>query len=207
MRERRLADARSWGRSAILPEFAERIHLASLRFAEEQAFVELGFQVRKNALRMRCAIAQPGRSQGGQRWAELGSAFGLEVRDPTVDKRVMEYCFSVPNRFFSGPGNLDRFLLRHAMKGVIPTKILQNQSRGLQASDLARRLLSDSDNMEVALRELSDARRARNYLDYSKIDKVWRRCAELPQSAMVYNLAITILTRGMMAGIFLDQKI
>jgi asparagine synthase (glutamine-hydrolysing) len=204
-RERQIANRRRWEHSAILPSFANRIQLSQKRFADEASRGELGFQIRTDAHRMRFAVTQPGRSRGGQLWAEWGAAFGLEVRDPTLDKRVMSYCISVPNQAFTGPGNLDRYLLRQAMRGVLPPDILNNQRRGLQAADLASRIQADAQNTRAALEELAAARLPREYINIPILESTFQQCLERQDSQYVYNSSVAILLRGLMVGFFLAR--
>src|SRR4029077_14335064 len=59
---------------------------------------------------------------------------GVEVRDPTADIDVVSYCFGVPQEQYLAEG-IDRSLIRRAMWGLLPDKILTNRMSGLQAAD------------------------------------------------------------------------
>ncbi len=62
------------------------------------------------------------------------AAWDVDLRDPTGDKRVMEFCYAIPDAQFLQRG-VTRRLLRRAMKGALPEALLQEKSRGRQAAD------------------------------------------------------------------------
>ena len=66
--------------------------------------------------------------------AGLQAATGVEVRDPTADKRMFEFCFSIPHEQYVA-GGLSRSLARRAMKDRLPQSTLARQQRGLQGAD------------------------------------------------------------------------
>jgi asparagine synthase (glutamine-hydrolysing) len=59
---------------------------------------------------------------------------GIELRDPTADKRVYEYCFSIPPEQYVA-GGLTRSLARRAAKDRLPDSVRLRESRGLQGAD------------------------------------------------------------------------
>lgn len=71
---------------------------------------------------------------------KLSLANGLIERDPTKDKRVIEFCFGINEDQYVKNG-LDRYLIRRAMKGIIPekTRCLQGE-KGLQGADWLQRI-------------------------------------------------------------------
>jgi asparagine synthase (glutamine-hydrolysing) len=65
--------------------------------------------------------------------------YGVESVDPTHDKRVVEFCLSLPPRHFAKKG-MNRLLVRNAMKGILPDEVRLRQSRGKQAAEWFHRL-------------------------------------------------------------------
>ena len=59
---------------------------------------------------------------------------GVEVRDPTADKRISEFCFSIPPEQYLVGGH-SRSLARRAMRDRLPRPTLQRYTRGLQGAD------------------------------------------------------------------------
>jgi len=95
----------------------------------------------------------------GPIWHVMGAAFGLEVRDPTADIRLLEYCLSVPGEQDTLGGG-ERMLIRRAMEGLLPTEVQWNKIRGRQAADVALRLLRHPEEMEAVLGRLAVHREA-----------------------------------------------
>ena len=60
--------------------------------------------------------------------------WGLDPRDPTSDRRVVELCFSVPAKFLV-PGNSARPLYDAAFAGRVASEVLNCPDRGLQSAD------------------------------------------------------------------------
>lgn len=70
---------------------------------------------------------------GDYRRGEL-SLYGVELRDPPFDRRVVEFCLGVPEDQSQRNG-VSKWLLRRAMAGLLPDAVLNNQKRGLQAAN------------------------------------------------------------------------
>ena len=58
----------------------------------------------------------------------------LDFRDPTMDRRVVEFCLTVPLEQFVRGGKL-RSLVRRAMAGRLPETTLNRMQRGQQSAD------------------------------------------------------------------------
>lgn len=70
----------------------------------------------------------------GAQYAAERRLFGLQRSDPTADRRLVEFCLTVPDEVFCS-GGTRRQLYREAMKTVLPAAILTDSGFGLQASD------------------------------------------------------------------------
>jgi asparagine synthase (glutamine-hydrolysing) len=162
---------------------------------------DANFKRTNDPRRARFEIVQPGRSTLGTAWQDKGAAFDLEIRDPTLDKRLMEFCFGVPEEQYLCQGR-DRMLMRRAMEGYLPDVVRLNTRRGLQAADLGYRLTQHRSEMEESLTALRASPLARSLLDLEKLQTVWTTV----QARLDFETTIqsqTILTRGVMTGLFL----
>jgi asparagine synthase (glutamine-hydrolysing) len=56
---------------------------------------------------------------------------GFELRDPTADRRFVDFCLGVPLDQFQREGK-EKLLVRRLMRGVLPPAMLDSTSRGLQ---------------------------------------------------------------------------
>lgn len=183
--------------SSINPDFAERLHL------RERQLEDPNEQPHRTALDFRRFLL-PGRCMIGAMFAEMGVAHGLEIRDPTADARVLAFTFSVPDQVFMDPATgIDRWLIRAAMKGRVPDEIRLNRNRGRQAGDLVPRLRHSAAEVETTLDELARGP-ATAYLNIPHMRQAWQmiQTQETPES---FNKASTILMRGIMAGLFVND--
>lgn len=65
---------------------------------------------------------------------------GLIIRDPTRDKRLIEFCLSLPGEQFMKDG-IERRLIRYSMQDILPDIIRCNtENRGIQGADKLQRL-------------------------------------------------------------------
>ncbi len=80
-----------------------------------------------------------GNSNGSAVWSALGRACGIEPRDPTRDRRLVEFCRWLPDELFWAHG-LRRGLVRQAMSTALPQNVLLCKTKGQQSGDLRLRL-------------------------------------------------------------------
>jgi asparagine synthase (glutamine-hydrolysing) len=117
------------------------------RRAELPPFVAPGW---REAMRRRLECdswpVRPPRDSGERRWKMLrmtdpGSfrkrslaEWGVEERDPTNDRRLVEFCFSLPPEALLD-GGIRRPALRRALAGRVPDAVLDQRLRGQQMPD------------------------------------------------------------------------
>jgi asparagine synthase (glutamine-hydrolysing) len=185
-------------RSAIHPEFAHRMDL--LRQIH---------QARRESVKKRYYEPQgehfgaynTGRKTIGSLLFESGARYDLDIRDPTIDQSLLEFCFGIPEDLYQRAGE-KRWLIRKAMQGLLPPQLLSNPLRGLQSADVAWRLLAHPEEMESVLRRLEVSPIAGEYLDLPTMRGVW---ASIQKSVNVKNSyqCRAVLLKGIMAGLFL----
>lgn len=186
------------GYSAIHPRFAES--LAIRRLMKEQGHDPL-FCLPNDPLAARHLLIRPGRSQGGAYWGENGGAHGVEVRDPTLDKRLMEFCLGIPDRFHVAEG-MDRAVLRRAFKELLPDEVRLNRRRGLQAADIVHRVRQGLPEIEAVFRRMEAHPLCKTILDLPKMRRVLNSVEEGPTRDNSGDCKTTLL-RGVGVGSFL----
>jgi asparagine synthase (glutamine-hydrolysing) len=89
---------------------------------------------------------RPPRDSAERRWKMLGGVdpgsfrkrslaeWGVEERDPTNDRRLVEFCFSLPPEALLD-GGVRRPALRRALAGRVPAAVLDQRLRGQQMPD------------------------------------------------------------------------
>lgn len=99
-------------------------------------------------------------------YAEIDSRkFGVEERYPFFDRRVMEFCLSVPGRFRSNK-NVTRYYMRESMKGILPKENINRLSKA-DISPLFVNALTKKGNI---LKEI-DSEIMREYVDIDYVEK------------------------------------
>ena len=139
----------------------------------------------------------------GAIWQASGAGYNLDVRDPTQDSRIVEFCLRLPDEQFYRQGN-DRWLIRRAMAGLMPHEVLYNCRRGLQASDIGYRVVGQHEEIHSVLNRLNQSSLARECLDLPRMKNV---LAELQRKidAVSTMQCVTILLRGLCVGLFLER--
>ena len=101
---------------------------------------------------------------------------GVEVRDPTADMSVVEYCLGVPPEQYLVE-DIDRSLIRRAMWGLLPAMVLTNRLSGLQAADWFEKLETRRGAMAAEIAELARSPSVSKALD---LDRAKRALADWP---------------------------
>jgi asparagine synthase (glutamine-hydrolysing) len=142
-----------------------------------------------------------------QRLAGINGAcqalYATDIRDPTADTRVAEYCLSLPEEQYRRAG-VSRWLIRRAMAGRLPAEILASPRRGIDTADWFERLSGARVRVFDTLHLLEQSQTASAVLDLPRM----RRLAEQmdqPASDPVQKMMDYrhVLERGLMMGRFL----
>lgn len=192
----------TWEYTAINPAFARRVNLAWRRasaIGRDLSLIDGG----RTAREWRLGLLQPASNAVGAFWAEKGASFQMEVRDPTLDRRVMAYTFAVPDAVFDDEKGMDRRLIRGAMEGLLPDEVRLNRMRGRQAADLGFRLQKSANEVETVLAQIQSAP-ASDYVNVARMRQVWDDIQKGPDLLSTHR-AVTILLRGTSAGLYLNH--
>jgi asparagine synthase (glutamine-hydrolysing) len=188
--------------------------LGRLRVDRGPAFAATGFAMRHAAgkadgvwpmppeIERRVVLFRNGVA-AGPIWHALGSGFGLEVRDPTSDARLIEYCVGLPDNQHVRAGQ-SRTVLRRAMSGLMPDSARLRDRRGLQCADCSLRLAGRERDVAAALGRLERSEAARSYLDLDKLRQTWTSVRDNPSTAGAW-LSAQMFLRAVMAGLFLER--
>jgi asparagine synthase (glutamine-hydrolysing) len=140
---------------------------------------------------------------GGTFAAAYRAMNGVDFRPPTMDQRLVEFCFALPEEQFLREG-LPRRLARLVMADRLPSEVLENRKRGLQAADWFVQLGKIRGRILHELVRLERSALARRALDLARV----RRLVEnWPQGGWgetrMMNEYYSLLPRGLMAGRFI----
>lgn len=136
----------------------------------------------------------------GHTWYEAGSCFQMEVRDPTADVRLLEFCMGIPNEQYKCNGR-ERMLIRRAMDGILPDTVRWNPIRGRQAADAVLRIFRQREEISQALTILKSSQTVTKYVDMDSMMHAWDVLqSDNIDSALVFNAAFL---RAINTGLFL----
>lgn len=139
----------------------------------------------------------------GTQWMESATAYGLDVRDPTFDRRIVEFCWRTPDSFFWADGR-QRGLVRSAFAQRLPASILYPKQRGVQAADLALRLAAQREELEAALAGLDGNGLCRAWLDLPRMRRMLADICRPDNPSSQPPASITFM-RGLGVGLFLTR--
>jgi len=106
-------------------------------------------------------------------WPSIQAFHELEVRDPSADVHLVEYCMGVPDdQFFSSEGR--RMLIRRAMNGLLPDCVRLNTLHGKQAADGLFRVVDQKSNIDYVLNHMETAAEVRKYVDVDAAKNLWQ---------------------------------
>ncbi len=129
---------------------------------------------------------------------------GVSLTDATADRRVLEYCLSVPVECYCEKG-MPRSLIRNAMAGVLPEQVRTERRKGVQAADFGEHFRAERQEALDELARLRTVDLAVRALDLPEME----RMLSLPESEVrELNLRAFYwprLLRGLSLGRFLRR--
>ncbi|BCN29028.1 asparagine synthase-related protein [Anaeromicropila herbilytica] len=127
-------------------------------------------------------------SQAAASEVRLSIEYGLVRRDPTRDKRVIEFSMSLPAEQFVKDG-IERSLIRRAMRGILPDKIRMNMmERGTQSADWIQRLHQDWNNIREEFSKAISDYRIKSFVDTNEMKAMISKMNELPMDDEYYEV-------------------
>ena len=105
--------------------------------------------------------------QIGETGMKHSLATGVLLRDPTRDKRVVEFCVSLPISQYVKNGE-DRRLASVYMSDMMPPKVIKSTQKGRQSADLKERCVRESDRLIKEWLEIYKANMNNEFVDCAK---------------------------------------
>lgn len=185
------------GYSAIHPRLAERLQLLD-RMREAGHDITFTDPSAERVSKFRICM-----NNGGAIWHALEAGYNLDVRDPTQDTRLIEFCLRLPNDQFYRRGE-DRRLIRRAMAGRMPREVLYNSRKGLQAADIGYRAVEQHEAINAMIDRMERSSLARECLDLPRMRGVVTALQGKIDVAATAQCG-SILLRGLGVGLFLER--
>jgi asparagine synthase (glutamine-hydrolysing) len=108
------------------------------------------------------------RGDRGQFQKGVLAQWGIDMRDPTADRRLFEFCLSVPTDQFMRDG-VPRALARRALADRLPDVVLDCPLKGLQAADWHEGLTAARDEVAAEVERLAACAPAATALDTERM--------------------------------------
>ena len=152
------------GFSAIHPEFAARSGVVARAAREYLPFdappPRDGRLARIRSFNSYCETAD---------WfAKLRANFGIDLRTPAFDRRLVEFCIGIPQDQYLRKGH-DRWLIRRAMQGRLPDVVLSNKKNGVQSADWFARLTRERYQIAAELKRLAENSDVASIIDLQRL--------------------------------------
>lgn len=191
------------GFSLLRPSQARQLGLAdAMRAARHDP--GLGAYAPERMARFRLGF-HGGADSGTAATAELGLAHGLEIRDPTRDRRLVEYCWRLPDEIYWAAGR-QRGLIRSGMCDHLPPEVLFCARKGLQSADLRARLLASRAELLDAVSTVSRHALVREWFDTDRLMLSARAALAEPGAPVPGSVGLTQLLRALAAAMFVVRR-
>lgn len=176
---------------------------ASLRDAAQAAGLDFSYRPRRDPVGTRLWVmgrVDPGAYHKGR----LGG-WGIDTRDPTADRALIELCLAIPAERYLAGGRA-RALARDAFADRLPRLVLDETRKGYQAADWHEGLIAGRGALEEELARIAALPEAAGMIDTGRLQRLteawpeggWNRSETLSR----YRLA---LLRGISSGHFLRK--
>lgn len=107
----------------------------------------------------------------GEVETKLGLKFGIVLRDPTRDMRILGFCYHMPYHYFAYLGT-PRWLIRGNFNDILPSKLLNNWFRyGVQNSDWFLRIQRDWKSLYPNLIQMLNTPQISPFINLKEIEK------------------------------------
>ncbi|BAQ72486.1 asparagine synthase [Pseudomonas sp. Os17] len=123
---------------------------------------------------------------------------GFEVRDPMADRRLLEFCFSLPDSLYL-QGGVTRLLARRVTADRLPGEVVNNRKRGMQCPEYLHRMSMVRPFLGERLEELEASPLAQRLLDLKRMKALLSNWPNRPASPE----HLIVLHRGLHFGAFL----
>ncbi len=172
------------------------------RLAKERG-IDFSYRPRRNSFESR--VWALGRFDTGTYYKGMLGGWGIDQRDPTADRRLIEYCLGTPMDQYLANGQT-RALARRALGDRLPPVVLNEGSKGYQAVDWHEGFGAARGDIAAELDRLSPCDTAARTLDIERMKGLvenWPEAGwERQEMIGSYRQA---LARGVAAGHFLRK--
>jgi asparagine synthase (glutamine-hydrolysing) len=159
--------ARGAAHSAINPQFAREMQVVTRaeRDSHNVAATAGSFALARR-LNMVSGVEFRGEWEAG-----MLALHGIDLRDPTADLDVVQFCLGIPDQQYLAEG-ISRSVIRRAMWNLLPRDVLTNRKRGSQAADWFGKLSRRREAMAEEIKELHKSDLVAEAIDLATLDRI-----------------------------------
>lgn len=179
--------------SAIHPDFARATRMAERR-------LDTGHDYPGDTATMRRRWLS--RVQTMQPWLDpMIELFGVEMRDPTADLDLLEFCFALPDDQYLRAGRT-RWLARRVLADRLPPQVIDETRRGFQCPEFLHRMTLQREAIVEGVAALEHSPLASRVLDIARMKRL---ASDWPEDAATTGFGDYggVLNRGLHVGRFL----
>lgn len=169
-------------------------------FPGTEAFADVILEPTYREILMRSVARADRGSMNKGTWGK----WGIDIRDPSTDRDLMDYVASVPLAMFRKRG-IERALIRAAAVGWVAPEVLSERRRGLQSADWYEQVAAHRDWLHDQLDAIADHEDAARMVG---IDRLRTILAETPDDWRDLRVVAHhrhALLRGISAGHFIRR--
>ena len=129
---------------------------------------------------------------------------GIELLRPYLDRRVLEFCLSIPDemRFKNG---YSRYIIRRAMQGIMPEAICTRLTKAPFAPDYTDRYLAAIPQIYELIEEISKHSLVQEVIDLARLKQIIGNAAKPGGFMGGQNIqAFAIVPNTVALGVFLS---
>lgn len=186
--------------SAINPSIAREFDIESRAASRGH---DLSYRPRSDSFESRLWVLR--RVDLGNYQKGMLGGWGIDVRDPTADRRLVEHCLSVPDDQFL-TGGIPRALARTAFSDRVPQSVLSERRKGYQGADWHEGLESARTELVGEVGRLADIELTAEALDTRRMTRLiedWP-AEGWNDDEMIMNYRLALL-RGVSTGHFMRK--
>jgi asparagine synthase (glutamine-hydrolysing) len=97
--------------------------------------------------------------------------WGVDYRDPTADRRLVEFSLRIPTLQFTHDGH-PKALIRHALAGRVPQEMLEARRKGLQGADWHEDLTRLRDRLATEVQHIAERPDTAALIDVERLQRL-----------------------------------
>lgn len=182
---------------------AARVAELNLHETARERGHDLSLRPWKSSFALRSAALRAGERGSFNKGVLAG--WGIDRRDPTADRRLVEFCFSIPTEEYIA-GGVQRALGRRALSDRLPAAVINERKRGYQAADWYEGLAAARTEVSAELERLTDFAPASRTLDVARMKRLVENMPSAGWERQDVRQRYRVgLLRGISAGHFLRK--